>query len=243
MTADTPEKPKRTVRVGRIVFALVTLGLLGGGLYFASWLNSRRYFLVIDNTEVRVGKGRMLPIGHAPFVPVDPALRAAYAPIPLPGGMKVPRGTTTFSDRVELDQTLYNLLHDATEFTLATDNERTPELTLKYLTQIQSLTGITVQQQLEIARLERDAQYVRARDLLDSSTRNLEEAKKLFLESARGGGGRFHDADDQARIVEAALQTLSARAPAAEKLPQASAPVSRADQPVRTSTVTKVPGR
>src|SRR5687768_16370393 len=182
-----PEKPKRRVRVGRILFSVVFLALLGGGLYFASWLNSRRYFLTIDNTEARIGKGRMLPVGNAPFVPIDAALRPAYQPIPLPGGMKVPRGTMTFGDRIELDQTLFRLLHDATEFTLASDNERTPELTLRYLEQIKSLTGITVQQQLEIAKLERDAQYVRARALQETSTKNLAEARKLFLESSRGG--------------------------------------------------------
>jgi hypothetical protein len=234
-----PTKPKRRVRVGRILVSLLVLGLVGGGLYFASWLNSRRYFLIVDNTEARVAKGRMLPVGHAPFVPIDPAMRPAYTPIPLPGGMKVPRGTTTFSDRVELDQSLYRLLHDATEFTLSTDNERTPGLTLRYLEQIKSLTGVTVQQQLEIAKLERDAQYVRARGLLETSARQLEEAKKLFLASSRGGGGRFQDAEDKARIIDGALRALALPPP----LP---VPAERTPVPppqVRTSTITRLPSR
>jgi hypothetical protein len=235
---EQPPKPKQRVRVGRILFSLVLLGVIGGGLYFMSWLNSRRYFLIIDNTEVKIAKGRMLPVGHAPFVPIDPAMRPAYEPIPLPGGMKVPRGTTTFGDRVELDQALFRLLHDATEYTLATDNDRTPSLTLRYLNQIKSLTGITVQQQLEIAKLERDAQYVRARALLETSGRNLEEARKLFLESSRGGGGRFHDAEERARVIEGALRALSAQ-PAL--LPPERTPIP--PPPVRTSTVTSVPSR
>lgn len=190
------------------MFTLVALALVAGGVYFASWLNSRRYFLIVAKTEARVAAGRMLPVGNRPYVPKDPALRKAYEPIPLPGGMKLPRGTTTFTDRVELDQALYRLLRDATEFTLAADNKRTPELTERYLTQIKALAGITVQQQLKIAKLERDVQYVRARGLLEKAKKDLERSAQLFRRSARGGGGRYVDGDLHARTIDAALRAL-----------------------------------
>lgn len=229
------EAPKRRIRFGRIMFALVLLGLVAGGVYFASWLNSRRYFLIVDKTEARVAMGRMLPVGHRPYVPADPALRRAYEPIPLPGGMKLPRGTTTFTDRVELDQALYRLLKDATEFTLAADNKRTPELTERYLTQIKGLAGITVQQQLEISKLERDVQYVRARGLLENAKKDLERAAQLFRRSARGGGGRYADGDVQGRMIDAAVRALEAPGAPTRGTANDRPQVRR---PVVTSTVT-----
>ncbi len=85
--------------------------------------------------------------------------------------------------------------------------------------------------------MERDAQYVRARGLQENSTKNLEIAKKLFVESARGGGGRFHDGELRARVVDAALRALSAEAPPAPPPPAPPPP----PPPVRSSTVAAVP--
>jgi hypothetical protein len=87
--------------------------------------------------------------------------------------------------------------------------------------------------------LERDAQYVRARGLLETSRKNLEEAKKLFLESARGGGGRFHDGDQKARIIDGALRAIAAPAPVQEAVPAERNPVLA--PPVRTSTIPSTP--
>jgi hypothetical protein len=206
--ADERDPPARKprIRIGRILTALTVLALLGAGLYGASWLNARRYFLIVSATEVRVAKGRMLPVGHASFVPLDPAIRRAYETIPLPGGMKVPRGTTTFTDRVELDQAIYRLLEDAAELALTAHPDRAAELVPRYLAQMRSLPGVTVDQQASIARLERDARYVSASAMLNGATQRLTDAEAMFRESANGS--RFVDGAAKADAIRAALEVL-----------------------------------
>lgn len=205
----TPDKPRKKLKIGRIFATLLVLALIGAGAYGASWLNARRYFLIVDATEVRVGKGRMLPVGHEPFQPADPALRKAYQPFPLPGGMKLPRGETVFDDRVQLDQSLYRMLRDAAEYSMAADNARTAELTTQYIEQLEALPGLTAQQQAKLKELERDATYVEARGYLQRGRENLKKAAQLFRESAKGASGRHRDGEARAAAVELALVRLN----------------------------------
>ena len=215
-TEAPPAKPRR-IRWRRILGTLLFLALAGAGVYGASWFNARRYFLVVDATEVKIRKGRMLPVGHEAFVPADPALRKAYQPFPLPGGMKLPRGESVFDDRVELDQAIFRILEDALEFSLAADNARTPELTAKYLQQIRALPGLNAQQQVRIAKLARDAIYVEARGFSDEAERLLDKAEQGFAESAKGhGGGQHKDGAVRAGRIRAALRVLREGAPAPE---------------------------
>jgi hypothetical protein len=222
---------KRGIRWGRMFWTLVILALIGGGLYASSWFNARRYFLLVGESEVRVAKGRMLPIGHEPFIPQEIDLRRAYQSFPLPSGIKVPRGETMFSDRVELDQALFRLLKDAIAFSLMEDNRRTPELVQLYMKQIKSIPGTSVAQQLELAQLERDSQYVEARQQLGDAIKNLKEASRLFRESARGQGGHERDGDTRAQTIESALRDL-------ERVSPPEPPADReVKHPTSTSTV------
>lgn len=206
--ADSPAKPKKRIRLGRIFGTLVFLGLVGAGLYGASWFNSQRFFLIVGATEVRIRKGKMLPYGHDKFVPKDPSLRKAYDSFPLPGGMKMPRGETTYMDRVQLDQAVYRMLQDAAEYTLTLDNDRTPELATKYLEQMRALPGLNHDQQMAIAKLSRDSSYVEARALLARTEKDLARAAELFRLSAKGGGGRYADGEARAQAVERSVALL-----------------------------------
>ncbi len=213
--ASAPPR-KRRLRLGRILTVLLLLGGTAAGAYGASWLNSQRFYLIVEQTEVRIGKGRMFPVGHEAYRPANPALRGAYGSFPLPGGMTVPREERRFSERTDLDQALFRLLTEATQFTLTVDNERTPELAARYLAQLKSIPGLTTQQQVVLTKLERDASYVRARGLTQRAQRLLKDALKLFEESGRGGGGeRFRDGEDKGYRLKQALRALTepSRAP------------------------------
>lgn len=183
-----PKAPRRRVRFGRILLSLLVVGVLAGGAYGASWLNARRYFLVVGATEVQVHKGRMLPVGHEPFVPFDADLRRAYRALPLPGGLKLPRGETVFDDRVQLDQALYRILVDAAEYALAQDNARTSELVQHYIEQLKALPGTNVRQHGLLTQLERAAGIVEARGHVTRARALLERAETLFRAAAVGGG-------------------------------------------------------
>lgn len=197
------------MRWGRILGTLVFLGIGAAGAYGASMWNARRYFLIVDATEVRVAKGRMLPVGHEPFVPADPALKRAYRSFPLPGGIKLPRGETTFEERIDLDQALFRVLKDALAFSLSADNRRSQELIAAYLEQLRAIPGTSLAQQLELGALEREAAYHDAEQQLSEGIARLKEAARLFHESAKGQGTRARDGELRARVLDAELARLS----------------------------------
>lgn len=212
MAKEQSTPKKRSFRWGRMLATLIILGLAGGGLYVASWLNARRYFLVVGATEVRIAKGRMLPVGFEPYIPNEVELRRAYETFPLPSGINVPRGETTFTDRVELDQALFRLLKDCLGYTLSKDDRATATLVDKYLHQIRAIPGTSVSQQIELGALERDASYVTARQKLDEAIAGLKEAARMFRDSAKGAGGATGDGDARAAIIETAVERLEAKA-------------------------------
>lgn len=205
-------KPRRGVRWGRIGAALLLLGALGGGLYLASWINARRYFLIVRAHEVRVARGRMLPVGHRAFVPAEPELRRAYESFVLPAGLVAPHGETMFDERADLDRALYRLLRDAIAFSLSSESRRAPEQVARYLAQLRAVPGASAGDQLELAELERDAAYLEARFALEDGTKLLESSARLFRQSARGRGASRQDGEWRARAIEGIVATL--RAPA-----------------------------
>jgi hypothetical protein len=210
--AEKTAAPKGSVRWGRILTSMIILAIAGAALYGASWLNSRRYYLIVGATEVRVAKGRMLPVGHEAFIAREPDLRRAYEPFPLPGGINVPRGETTFIDRVELDQALFRLLKDCIGYTLSKDDRSAPESIEKYLLQIRAIPGTSVSQQIELQTLERDAAFVGARHKMSEGLTSLKDAVRMFRESAKGASGRNSDAETRAAIIEAAIARIESEA-------------------------------
>lgn len=235
---------------------LVVFGL---GAYGASWYNSQKYVLVVEATQFRVAKGRMLPWGDRPFLPSNPDLRKAYRTAPLPSGMKLPRGRTVFFDRVQLDQALYRLLKDATDFSLAQDNARTSELTEQYLAQIDALPGLNVQQQTSVMQLRREVGYIEAKNELDRARTLLQSAEAKFWEASKGAG-RYADGGAKATAIARVLTILESVAPRRESVesgsPETTAPPvpssntaphvtpasparsAEADAPVATTTTT-----
>lgn len=215
-------RPKPRLRVGRILLGLGLLGATGLGLYAASWLNARRYFLVVDATEVRIERGKMLPTGHEPYFPDDLVLRKAYTTVALPGGLHLPRGETQFDDRTELDQALFRLLKDTLEHVLSQPTERTPILAGQYLGQLEALPGTSLAQQKELAALGRLARRAEAQMLLRRAKNNLEEAGKLLQ------GGDDPETKARAAAVSALLASLARL--------EAQAVPAPATAPIRTST-------
>ncbi len=207
--ASEGSKPKKKgLRFKTVLVILLLLGLAGAGAYGASWLNARRYFLIIDKTEARIAKGRFFPTGHHRYRTKDATLKKAYQRIPLPGGMKLERGEKSFIERVELDQAVFTLLKTATEFSISLNNKRTAELTSKYVEQMKALQGINAHQQMEVAKLERDLRYLRAKHALTKAREMLKEAAKTFHDLSNRPDGRYADGDLRARAIERALEEL-----------------------------------
>lgn len=220
MSEESSKAPKRRFRWGRLFAVVAFLGIAGGIAYGLSWLNARRYYLIVDTSEVRVGKGKMLPVGHVPFVPSDPALLKAYKAFPLPGGHGLRVGERRLDDRVELDQALFQILRDAAQHSLSRDNARTPELLSVYLERLRALPGINAEQRGLVERLAREALFVEARGHLSSAIELLDKAGAQFKESAEGTDrARQQQAVDRADRIGRALVILRSGAPKENKAP------------------------
>ena len=193
---------RRTVTIAIVVAVLAVV------TYLASLYNNQKYFLIVETGHVRVARGSFLPFGSEAYIPRDPRLIKAYRSVLLPTGMELPDGSSTFMDRVQLDQALYRLIKDLVEYSLQKDDERTQELVTKYLDQIDALPGLNPQQQLSVLQLRRDAGYVEARALLSKARSLLVAAEDKFRTSAKGDGSRYTDGLKQAALIRRMLQHL-----------------------------------
>jgi len=236
MSDEAAAPPKKKVRWGRILGFILFLGIAGAVAYGLSWLNARTYYLVVDATEVRVGKGKMLPMGYDPFVPPDPALRRAYQPFELPGGMRIERGQRKLDDRVELDQALFQVLQDAAQFSLSKEDARTPELVSLYIERMRALPGVNSEQRARIDEVAKRALFIEAKGLFEQGLGALKQAKEKFSASAEGGEASAKAAAaPYLERIEGALERLDGSRPASPSAPPAAPP------PAATSTITHSP--
>jgi hypothetical protein len=238
MSEDEPVKaPKKKIRWKRILFFVAFVGIAAGIAYGMSWLNARTYYIVVDRTEVHVAKGRMLPVGHDPYIPPNPALIKAYRKFTLPSGMNLERGERKLDDRVEVDQALYLILREAAQLSLSKDNARTPKLVASYLEHLRALLGTSAQQQAEVAQLGRDALLVEARGNLEQGVKLLQAAADQFVESAKGNDvARSFQTKTQVNRIQEALRVIKVGIP--ERLPAATDPVVRPTETPTTASST-----
>ena len=247
MTEDSSPKPQKgRIRWGRIFGTLLFFVLAGAAAYGASWLNARRYYLIVDATEVRVGKGRMLPVGHEPFVPKDPALRGAYRSFPLPGGVSLDRGERVVDDRVELDQALQRLLMQAAQHSLQKDDARTPELLGIYLERLRALPGLNSEQRATVDDLERAAMFVEAKGHQTDGVKALRQALEQFKKVAASTSGmKTAEAKERVRRLEGAFEILDKGVPTSPSKAEkgSKTPVLGQDVVVRTTTTATTSGQ
>lgn len=88
--------------------------LLAVGLaVVVAWLlaerNARQWWLVPEDGKVVVKKGVFFVTGKAAFQSADPEIARTYAPLAPPQGATLP-AETSYDDRAELDQALFDLL-------------------------------------------------------------------------------------------------------------------------------------
>src|SRR3990167_2451440 len=111
-----PSFGARLLRAVRNLFVLTLIVGLGGAAVWAlSLVNSRTFLLEVQNGQLVVMKGKLMPMGAAPWAPSDPALVDAYAPIDLEGNTALTVNGQKFEDRDELDRALFQVLEMRSE--------------------------------------------------------------------------------------------------------------------------------
>jgi hypothetical protein len=213
--SPTPSSPsfgrRATQTFTRLLVTLLILGLGGAVLFLLSQLNARTYTLVLEEGQLVVMKGRMLPMGAAPFRPGDAKLADAYAPIPIEGKDVSSLVQQRFGDREELDRALFPLLESLARPRVESDDPRTLERGFSYLRRADLLSGLTEEQRRTLETLKADVAFYQARQKLEEGRRAVEEALKQLRLAA----------ESRNRHTQSANQWLSSVGPAAEALEQA----------------------
>src|SRR5512141_1690715 len=93
----------------KLVAWLVILALAALALFLLAERNARSYTLEVVDGALVVKKGVLFPVGTRSWVPPDPRLAPAYAPLTPPPGTALPE-EQRFAGREELDQALFDLL-------------------------------------------------------------------------------------------------------------------------------------
>lgn len=195
----------------RLLITLLILGLVGAVGFLLSQLNARTFTVVLDNGQLVVMKGRMLPTGAAPYHPGDARLADAYAPVPLEGRDVSSLLEEKFSDRDELDRALFPVLEALARPKVLADDPALLEKGLYYLRRAELLSGLTEEQRRSLESMKADVAFFQARQKLDQARKEVTEALaqlKLAAES--------HN-----RNTQRANQLLSSVGPAAQFLEKA----------------------
>jgi hypothetical protein len=240
----------------RLVVVLLVLALAGAVVVLLSRLNARTYSIEQRGQELVVLKGRNLPFGAAPYLPSDPRLVDAYAPIPFEGVAPESLVGVTFEDREALDRALFEVLIDRAELRITSEDTREQEEALLAMRRAEKLNGITEEQQLSLRRVQAEAAFYQARYRLDEARRLTAEAMvqlRLAAESstqnARAANQMLAEVSPAARALEEALRravhVLSGPARAAEKdadeAPPKSAPTESNGEGAQTPEAAPAP--
>lgn len=215
---------RRILGVGVVILGGVGLWIL------ASELNTRRYHLLIEADRCVVTRGVYLPIGHRPFQPSDPALKAAYAPFEVPGTLALARGDHLYRDRVRLDQALFELYralaaHGVESSDGAHGGPRDLDLTERALARIEALPGLSLGQREVVRQVERTLHYHQAfaeiaalEGRLGTLSSWLSEAKGLEVAvDAELLAKRARDAHDVLAGVQTRMPATDPSAPSIEE--------------------------
>lgn len=222
----------------RLFVTLLVLGLAGVVVFLLSQLNARTYKVEVQDEQLVVMKGRLLPWGHARFAPSDPRLADAYAPLPAEGQAPANLVGPRFDDRDELDRALFEVLTQRGSARIQSDEPRLQQQGLTYLRRAELLSGITDEQRRTLKALQADAAFFQARLQLEDARKLVAEAMvqlRLAGESssrnARAANQMLTAVGPEAKALEEALRravhTLSGPATPPEPTPEPSAPAAQ----------------
>ncbi len=152
---------------------LLIFCLLGVVWWLASERNERHFRLSADNGWLVVEHGRFFPIGTARIAAEDATYGKAYGPLQLPPGSKVTE--FEYDDQSALDRGLFEqLLPWAREATKKNDVPAAQALADRAAL----LSGLTGQQQAQLAGLRGELAYSQARGELAQAARLVLSARR-----------------------------------------------------------------
>lgn len=180
-SAKPPGGSKKSLgrKLSNALIALLILSLLAVVVYLRSDINSRTYFIVPEEGQLNIMKGRFLPMGVVEFQSTDPLFAAAYAPIKIPR-FAAQQVRESFSERAELDQVLAGRLLSWSRTLVDRDNRGSIAKAISYLERMNLLPVTSMKQKLELEELYREVAFFQGRESLRSAQSALKESLSYF---------------------------------------------------------------
>ncbi len=194
----------------KLLIVLLLLGMGGAVAFLLSQLNARTYSVQVVDGSLIVMKGRMLPIGSEPYRPVDPAMRDAYAPIPLDGSSPGNLPEARFTERDELDRALFEVVGRLAKSRVSSDDPKQLEQGLSYLRRAEKLLGLSDEQRQSLAEMRSEVAYYLARSKLDQAKADAAEGLAQLKLAATSPNRHAHSANQMILEVEPAAKAFEA---------------------------------
>lgn len=194
----------------KLVIVLLLLGMGGAVAFLLSQLNARTYSVQVVDGSLVVMRGRMFPIGFEPYRPLDPAMRDAYAPIPLDGSGPGNLPEARFTERDELDRALFDVVGRLAKARVSSDDPRQLEQGLAYLRRAEKLLGLSDEQRQSLAEMRSDVAYYLARSKLDQAKADVAEGLAQLKLAATSPNRHAHSANQMILEVEPAAKAFEA---------------------------------
>jgi hypothetical protein len=192
----------------QLVVVLLVLALGGAVAFLLSQLNARTYSVQEVDGNLVVMKGRMLPFGAEPYRPPDPALREAYAPIPMDGNVPGHLIDEHFTERDELDRALFDVVGRLAKAKVNSDDPQVLEQGLFYLRRVEKLSGLSDEQRQSLQDMHSEVAYYLARSKLDRARSEVAEAIAQLKLAATSANRHAHSANQMILEVEPAAKAL-----------------------------------
>lgn len=218
---------------------LVVLTLLlvsaGAAVWALSNLNARTWALEQRDGKLFVMKGKFLPTGFDPYVPTDPGLADAYAPIDLKGNSRADVTAVTYADRDSLDRAIFSVLELLAKPRVISDLPKDLDEGLAFVRRAERLSGLTDEQRQSLKHLQAEVSFFLARTRLEDAQRQIEEAVGQLKVAAQSQNRHTREASQMLLAVEPDAKRLSdTLRSAVHNLSQPAAPVAQPPVPAPT---------
>ncbi len=192
-----------------LLIASLIIGSVGAALYALSLVNSKTYSLEVRGGQLVVMKGQMRPTGAEPWLPAEPSLADAYAPIDLDGSSAENVANRRFDDRDQLDRALFSVLESHARPKLESRKPEDLDRGLSLVRRAEKLNGLTDDQRASLKKMQSDVAYYLARVRLDDARRQLEEALTQLKLAAESDSRNKAEAAAMLLAVEPQVKLLS----------------------------------
>lgn len=175
--------PRRRSRL----WLLLAVGLAVAVAWLLSERNARSWWIVAEDGRVVVKKGILFVTGKAAFQSSDPEIAATYAPLVPPPGA-APPAETSFDDRADLDQALFEILARWARDDIQSQQVDRMERARGYLQRASRLAGLSPAQREQLRALQAETAFQEAVEHLRQGAAALRQALEGLKLAAEARG-------------------------------------------------------